>query len=770
MYFRKYPHPANFAFVPAGAAADRSRIGGVTYTRRVDHFAHGVYRIRVSAPGWTQHSQAALTPPPRADAGPSALSAGAGFSLCLSDAAGHTTLESRPGRTFGVCGQASMFVFRRAADWRFYGLGEKVRGLEHSGTATKFWNTDVLADFFGGEPEHGRPDPYYAAIPYLIIRTATGWIGLLLHNPQATFMDTGAHVEGEDVLLIGCEDGTPELYVLAAPTLRELTQRLQQLVGPTPLPPVWALGYHQCRWGYRSAADLERLDRRFRAEGIPCDGLWLDIDYMDGHRVFTFNRDHFPRPASTFRRLAARGRRVVPILDPGVKRERGNAVYEDGRTHDVFCRNPQGGEFTGLVWPGETVFPDFSLPHARAWWAGHVQRFAERGVAGVWIDMNDPSTGRVDPMGMRFARGRLPHATYHNQYALGMARATRAGLSAARPQERPFLISRSGCTGIGREAALWTGDNFSNYHHLRNAIPTTLNLALSGVPFNGPDVGGFAGHTSPQLIRDWMKACCLFPFCRNHSCTGTRDQEPWAFDRRTRDVLRHYIQLRYKLRPYLYQLFMAQAEDGAAILRPLFHDFDATPAQPLDRVDDQFLVGPWVMQAPLLHEEARRRRVVLPGPARWLALHEGRWQQGGRTVTTRCTEQQTPLYVREGAILPLAAGWPKQAGWTPRRVEVHLFLGPGARGAFHGSYRYDDGLTHAHAGGARSHLEIHAEVRGDRLAITTEYAQRGFGTCRATFVLYRTFRQVTINGRPARLERQAWSPAGRRVPVWSATA
>ena len=198
MYFRKYPHPANFAFVPPRAAADRCRIGRVTYTRRVDRFTHDVYRVIVSAPGWDQHSQATLTPPPLADAGHSSLSAGAGFSLRLSDAAGHATLESLPGHAFGVCGRASMFVFRRAADWRFYGLGEKVRGLEHSGTATKFWNTDVMADFFGGEPEHGRPDPYYAAIPYLIIRTATGWLGLLLHNPQATFIDTGARL-GFDV-------------------------------------------------------------------------------------------------------------------------------------------------------------------------------------------------------------------------------------------------------------------------------------------------------------------------------------------------------------------------------------------------------------------------------------------------------------------------------------------------------------------------------------------------------------------------------------------
>jgi alpha-glucosidase len=233
-----------------------------------------------------------------------------------------------------------------------------------------------------------------------------------------------------------------------------------------------------------------------------------------------------------------------------------------------------------------------------------------------------------------------------------MAQATRAGLAAARPQERPFLISRSGCTGIGRETALWTGDNFSNYHHLRTAIPTSLNLALSGVPFNGPDVGGFAGNTSPQLIRDWMKACCLFPFCRNHSCTGTRDQEPWAFDARTRDVLRHYIQLRYKLRPYLYQLFIAQAETGEAILRPLFHDFADTAEWPLGKIEDQFMVGPAVLQAPIVQEHQRRREVLLPGSTWWWSALEARWIKAPRRIKVHPTFMQTPAVSPAGAHHP----------------------------------------------------------------------------------------------------------------------
>ena len=768
MYFRKYPHPANFEFISAAAGA-RARLRGRPYALNVESFADGVHRVSVSAPGWDRHTLATLTPGRRLRRG-GALAAGRGFALRLRDEAGRALLESLPGCAFGVCGEASLFAFRRGADWRYYGWGEKALDLEHSGTATKFWNTDVLADFHGAEAAHARPDPFYASIPYLAVRAGDRWIGLLLHSTYPVFMDTGARIGDEDALVLGCEGGAPVLYLLEAPSLRELTMRLQRLVGPTPRPPAWALGYHQCRWGYRSARDLEELDRRFRAARIPCDGLWLDIDYMTGFRVFTFNRTHFPAPAAALRRLAARGRRVVPILDPGVKREPGNPVFDDGRRRRVFCLNPQGAEFTGLVWPGETVFPDFSLPAARAWWAERVRRFAALGVAGAWIDMNDPSTGRVDPEAMRFGHGRLPHAAFHNEYALGMAIATRAGFAAARPDERPFLISRSGSTGMGRHAALWTGDSFSNYHHLRGAIPMSLNLALSGLPFNGPDIGGFAGDVTPQLMRDWMKLCCLFPFCRNHSCTGTRPQEPWAFDALTGDVLRHYIRLRYKLRPYLYQLFAAQEETGEAILRPLLHDFESGTGPAMDRVDDQFLVGPAILQAPLLDERRRDRRVILPGPARWLSLHEGRWLRGGRTVSARCTERQTPMYLREGAIVPMAAGLPEDAAWRPKRVELHVVLGPGARGRFEGAYTFDDGLSLEYRRGARSRLRVTAMAQRDRLAIEAVHDEKGYGRCRPVFVLYRRFRAVTINGRPATLVRGTWSPAGRAIPVWHAEA
>ena len=208
------------------------------------------------------------------------------------------------------------------------------------------------------------------------------------------------------------------------------------------------------------------------------------------------------------------GRKVIPIIDPGVKFERGYSVYESGHRAKAFCENPQGREYVGLVWPGETVFPDFSLKPARDWWAKQVRDFASLGIQGAWLDMNDPSTGPADNGDMLFDHGRKTHDTYHNQYALGMAMASRQGFLEAHPDERTFMLCRSGSTGSNRYTAIWTGDNYSNYHHLKNSIATTLNLALSGIPFNGPDAGGFGGDTFPELIRDWYKAGFLFPVMR----------------------------------------------------------------------------------------------------------------------------------------------------------------------------------------------------------------------------------------------------------------
>lgn len=779
MYFRKFPHPSNFDFLSDLRPNGSARAGRTALRARALRYADDIFHLRVDGPWPRNPSIAGLTPPRRVpwSRGPVQADLDPTLALTLRAPDGEVLLSAPAGRAFGVSGKASIFLFHLRDTDRFYGMGEKMLGLELSGKQSKFWNTDAFADFHWKEVFDDRPDPYYASIPYLILHRGRHWIGLLLDNPHAAFISTGANVKigggqmdlgvAQRMIAIGAENGAADLYILAAGSLAELTRKYQALVGRTPRPPVWALGYHQCRWGYQSEKDLIELDRQFRRHGIPCDGLWIDIDYMQAFKVFTFNRAHFPALRKTLAALERRGRKMIPILDPGVKQEPGYAVYDDGRRAGVFCRNPQGGEFVGQVWPGDTVFPDFSLPEGRAWWAGWVKKFAEPGIRGAWIDMNDPSTGVVQNDAMRFQRGRADHDTFHNQYALGMALATRAGFAAAHPGKRAFVISRSGYTGIGKVAAIWTGDNCSNYHYLRAAIPCSINLALSGVPFNGPDIGGFAGDANAQLLRDWQKACFLFPFCRNHSASGTRRQEPWAFDARTLRVCRHYIRLRYKLRPYLYNLFIQQADTGEAILRPLFYDFESTPDLPLDRIDDQFMIGPAILQAPILDEKQRARQLALPGPAAWWSTLAHQWISGGRRIRVAPTEDQTPLYVRDGSIIPMTPGEPKDNRWTPLAIEAHIFLRNRPGNAADYTYICDDGDTLDYVQGKSSAVRISARVERGALFVNTETLQDGLGTGRIRLVLYDDFKRVAFNGRLVKLKRAAWRFCGSNQRVWT---
>lgn len=780
MHFHKYPHPSNFDFVRDGKPGEALKLGAATVTLNVTAHENGIFRITAASKSlWPKHySQAGLELPPVCrKSGAATLTVGKGFSLQLKGADGTPLLTSPAGATFGVCGRESIFVFHRESDCQFYGMGEKALGLELSGKRTKFWNTDVWGDFSFDQCVNGRPDPMYVSVPYLIVKRGNTYVGLLLDNPHSTFVSTApattiagqmALKEGPSSFFwLGAENGVPDLYILTGPSLPELTRKLQKLVGTTPLPPAWALGYHQCRWGYRSAADLDDLDDNFRRNQIPCDGLWLDIDYMDGYRVFTFNPQHFPNPGKEFRSLEKRGRKVVPILDPGVKSEKGYPVYDSGHKADVFCRNPQGREFIGMVWPGETVFPDFSTEAGRGWWANQVKSFAGKGLYGAWLDMNDPSTGHSEVMDMLFNGGREAHDTFHNQYALGMAKASRAGFLAAHPDRRPFLLCRSGATGTSKHTAIWTGDNYSNYHHLRNSIPCSLNLALSGIPFNGPDIGGFGGSTNRDLLGDWMKACFLFPVCRNHTEHNSIHQEPWVFGRETMEQLRHYIRSRYKLRPYLYNLFAAQEETGEAILRPLFYEFADSAELPLGRVDDQFMVGPWIMQAPFVVERAAERHVVLPGPCRWYAAHEAGWGEGGVRVTVKPAFMTTPLYVREGAVIPMAVGEVGgDNGFDSRKIEFHLFLSRAFKGTAATDYVFDDGASFAYRKGKRSRLHVAAKVgRGGVLEISTKLLEKGFGDCAASFVLYGDFARVTLNGRAVKPRAAEWCFAGTAQSV-----
>ena len=755
MYLTKYPNTANYAFAqehdPDSGAL--SPPAGGEITAAITRYGEDVFLLELSGRDWgATPARVGLTPPPlpseagAAGSGQTELVIGDDADLNWRTTDGTVLLSSSVEGGIGLCGTSAMFRFQAPEGLRWYGLGEQPSGLEKSGVRTKFWNSDVWSDHPFAVHEANEAHPMYVSIPYVIVRTGTTYLGLLLDNPAETFayltddqQANGHVVGGPGAFSLGSAAGAPRLYLIYGPTLADLTGKLQRLVGTTPLPPLWALGNHQSRWGYRGDADLTELDRRFDELDIPADGLWLDIDYMSDFRVFTVNEEHLPHWQGTLARLRAAGRRVVPIIDPGIGREPGWPIYDDALAEGVLCLNDEGLPYVGIAWPGLTVFPDFSMPRTRQWWAEQVTEFAGDGLDGVWIDMNDPSTGSADPTGMRFADGALPHWAYRNDYALGMAEATRAGLLAANPERRPFVLSRSGSTGSSRYSAIWTGDNHANEAWLRGCIPASLNLALSGVPFNAPDIGGFGGNTTERIYTLWQKACFLFPFHRNHTCIGTSPQEPWAFCDATTSVARHYIQQRYRFLPYLYQLFINQEASGEAILRPLMYEFDD---EEYAEVDDQFLVGPALLQAPQVRDKTGREVLIPPG--RWFDYSTGQWLTGPDRRWQQDSPATTCLLGRAGHILPLRPGPWADNRTDLRQVELHVLLPANTPGEAQLSYRADDGETFGYQAGQRSVLQVTARTDHARLRIELTSAAAGFGPIQATAVLYDHFEQVEL--------------------------
>lgn len=757
MYFNKIRHPANFVFNTKAAKNRRTlTVAGETCRLDIASLGGDVHRITLAHQRWRPHgSDAELA---TEIGGDDKFSVGVdehGDLAVTAVATGHVLLSGVPHATFGVSGVAWMVQFRHHAGMQFYGLAEHNKGFEKSGQRVKFWNTDVYGDFSQHEVRHGYPNPMYISLPYVIVKQGNDYLGLLVHNPGAVFMDLASDFlwDGKNPadknrrsFYVGAPDGQPELYIIVGPSLAELTRKFQTLVGRVPLPPVWALGYHQCRWGYAGPEDLSWLDKNFRKHGIPCDALWLDIDYMESYKVFTFAEKLWGSRRNTQRvlaQLARRGRRVVPILDPGVGVEPGYHAYESGMKQGAFCQTPEGEPFVGFVWPGRTHFPDFSLPQGRTWWTKQVKGFAETGVGGAWLDMNDPSIGSVELDEMRFGHGKKPHEAYHNQYALGMARASHAGFLAANPDKRPFLLTRSAYLSSSRYTAAWTGDNFSNWHHLSMVIPVSVGLALSGMPFNGPDVCGFVGDTTPELAMAWYKACFLFPFIRNHSMLNSRRQEPWTLGGSAQRTISHYIRLRYKLLPYLYQLFVAQAETGEAIMRPLFHDFADSAALPLGNVADQFLVGPAILQAPVIEEGQKGRKVVLPAGLRWFSAADGRWKTGGRVIAVQAGQGDTPLYVREGALVPMQAGERTNNTAEFNRIELHCFVRPDTKGTVQLDYVFDDGESFAYQKGKSTRCRLGCTVgKGGELEVTMLELEAGYQPLHLRFITYANFANV----------------------------
>ena len=615
----------------------------------------------------------------------------------------------------GLSGERCGLSLPLPADTPFYGFGEKTGPLNKNGQRMKFWNLDVCADL----PDSFRRDDYdptYCSIPVAIwpVRGSGGTVAyaavLIDNSGPAWFNCQTRDFDLPESLYFGTYCGEPRFYFLTGATMGEVCAKVLRLTGTPTLPPLWSLGNHQCRWGYDSQRVYKRIVEGFAKHDIPLHGFWLDIEYMDRYRAFTWHPRRVPSPQRLAQWMNNRGVRLVTIIDPGVAIDEGDSTYRAGVEGDLFCRAPSGRHFVGMVWPGRCVFPDFSLPETRDWWAKLVADHLARGVCGIWNDMNDPAAGKADVNDMLFNRGAVEHKHIHNLYGTLMAEATQQGFRMHDSATRPFILTRSASTGIQRFAAVWTGDNASNWPHLRMSIPETLNLALSGVSFNGADIGGFTDDTSAELLTRWYQAALLFPFYRNHSHKKCIDQEPWRFGKRVCDIIRETINLRYRLLGSLYTEFARHILTGEPVVRPLC--WFSSDRKYRD-IADAYALGSNIIVAPVVHEGAMKREILLP-PGQWFDIAPGKWVKGGVRFDRRVPLDEVPLFVRRGTIIcepmPRAGtfvGW--DCNLTEVRWRLHCF-GDTARG----EQIIDDGLTWSDSPPMLLSVQLHnGEVTGD---------------------------------------------------------
>ncbi|MCS7222530.1 MAG: glycoside hydrolase family 31 protein [Anaerolineae bacterium] len=631
------------------------------------------------------------------------------------DAQGRLLSADEESRGMGWQGGAPVAYFALPDDEHILGLGEKVGPLDKRDHRWEMWNTDA-------HPRHlPTTDPMYESFPvYLGLRPGLGY-ARFFDNTWRSHFDFGYSEPG--VFRYDAAGGELNYYFLYGPEPAAILARYSELTGRMPMPPRWALGHQQCRWSYYPEAKVREVAQKLRSHGLPTDVIYLDIDYMDGYRVFTWDRERFPDPKKLIADLRAQGFRTVTIVDPGVKVDEQYDVYREGVAHGYFCKKPDGSLFVGPVWPGDAVFPDFTHPEVRRWWGDlHQEPLLDMGVAGIWNDMNEPAVfggvgWTMDEDVIHYDYGHYtPHSKSHNVYGLLMTRATREALERMRPNERAFVLTRAAYAGVQRYAAVWMGDNSSWWEHLWLAMPMCLSVGLAGQPFVGVDIGGFSEDCTPELYARWVQLGAFTPLCRTHTALGTRDQEPYAFGPEVERIARRYLELRYRLLPYIYTLFWEASQTGAPIMRPLVYAYPDDPTT--YEISDQFLWGHAFLVAPIYQEKVTHRAVYLPA-GRWIDYWTGRMHEGPSWIVAEAPLDTLPLYVRAGSIIPTgpAMQYTDEKPLDPLTLEVF----GGGSGRF--TLYEDDGLTMAYREGDWAITEMIYEETSSAATLTISARQ-----------------------------------------------
>ncbi|MCB0597182.1 MAG: glycoside hydrolase family 31 protein [Lewinellaceae bacterium] len=591
----------------------------------------------------------------------------------------------------------------------YFGMGDKTCSANLRGHRVQNWNTDSFSYKKG-------QDPLYRSIPfYYATHDGVGY-GIFFDNSFRTHFDFDSEQNG--ATSFWADGGEMDYYFLYGPALLDVARRYAWLTGRPELPPLWALGFHQCRWSYYPESRVMELAQEFREREIPCDAIYLDIDYMDGYRCFTWNKAHFPNPAGMIEKLRNQGFQTVVMIDPGIKVDPEYKVYQEGMKHNAFVYRSTGELMRGPVWPPDCVFPDYTRPDVREWWGGLYQGlYLEDGVSGFWNDMNEPAVFKVDnatcPDNVlhHYEGAPCDHRKAHNVYGQQMSRATFEGLKRLKPGKRPFVLTRATFSGGQRYASVWTGDNAATWEHLRMANLQCQRLSISGFSFVGTDIGGFNKQPDGELFIRWLQLAVFHPLFRVHSMgnnidgaaeaeaelvqTAERDnridQEPWSFGEENTALARQAIELRYQLLPYLYTAFYKNAKTGEPVIRSLCLYSQEDPVA-LER-EEEFLFGDNLLVAPVLEPGVQSIQAYLP-QGRWYDYRSGILYEGRQMATFQAEPGQIPLLAKAGAVI---ANYPVQQYVGEKKfdaISLRAYYGEGRSELYEDAgegYGYRDG-------------------------------------------------------------------------------
>ncbi|UJP64545.1 glycoside hydrolase family 31 protein [Mongoliitalea daihaiensis] len=610
------------------------------------------------------------------------------FHLSFLDTSGNILNQDDP--AFGVSwlGTEVTNYKRVQPDEKFIGLGEKTGGLNRAGSAYTNWNTDYFGYGIGD-------DPLYMSIPFYIGIHQDRAYGIFFDNTHKTIFNFGA--SNNRFIYYSADDGDMDYYFFHEEKVADIIQAYCKLTGTMEMPPLWSLGFQQCRYSYYPDSEVLTLAKTFRDKQMPADVIYLDIHHMDKYKVFTFDPVKFSDPQEMITQLKSMGFRVVIIMDPGVKTDSSYAPYADGLAKDLFVKYPDGAIYEGQVWPGWCAFPDFTKEETRQWWGEQMAFYKEAGVDGYWTDMNEPASwGQFTPNLIEFSYEgeQVSHRKARNIYGYQMARSAKEGAELQNPQERAFVLTRAGFSGIQRYAAAWTGDNVASEEHMLAGVRLVNSLGLSGVSFAGYDVGGFAGEATKGLFARWMSIAAFAPFYRAHSMINSSDAEPWAFGEEVEEISRNYMKLRYRMLPTIYSSFKKSVETGLPVSKSLAIDYSFDPKIYESVFQNQYIFCDQLLIAPIeSHKEITK--VYLP-EGEWYYLFDDQLHQGKQTIYQDCPLNYLPVYVKASAILALQSDISHTADAHDGVLHLHVYQGQQSNEYLH--YE-DDGISKAYLNG-----------------------------------------------------------------------